>query len=145
MGKEKMTEELKLNVKYSECDCKKCSSMCHAPCCGTPDDIEKLMNAGYGNRLMYDNLEGGETMLKPALKGYEGIRSPWETSNEEGCTFWKEGKCELHDLGLKPSQGKLAHHSLTTEQHAEIGEYVNNSWKNHKGDEVIEKWNQINE
>lgn len=135
---------MKLKILTTECDCEKCSFMCHAPCCGTPNDMKLLIEAGYGKRLMYDDLPGGEAMLKPALKGYEGRRSPWEVSSKQGCTFWKEKKCELHSLGLKPIQGKLAHHSLNKSENDEIGDYINESWEDEKGNEVIEKWRKIN-
>jgi hypothetical protein len=82
--------------------------------------MEALIEAGFGNRLMYDDFPDGEDMLKPALKGHEGKKAPWETSSARGCTFWKKGLCELHVLGLKPIQGKLAHHSNTTEQNEDI-------------------------
>lgn len=129
-----------IDILKTECACEKCSFMCHSPCCGTPEDIGLLMKAGYTDRLMLDDLEGGEDMIKPALKGFEGRRSPWATSSKEGCTFWKDGKCELHDLGLKPIQGKLAHHSLTVRQNDKIGEYINNSWETEEAKQVIRDW-----
>jgi|SRR5580692_957370 hypothetical protein len=136
---------MKLNINYSECSCVKCSFMCQAPCCGTPDDIELLIEKGYANRLMFDDLPGGENMIKPALKGHEGKMSPWNTFSREGCTFWSDGKCELHTLGLKPSQGKLCHHSLSITENLEIGDFINESWENDKGIEVINKWKKITE
>jgi hypothetical protein len=135
---------MKLSILPSECSCEKCSFMCHSSCCGIPSEMELLILSGYGDRLMLDDLPGGETMLKPALKGYEGKQSPWETSSREGCTFWHDGKCQLHMFGLKPAQGKLSHHNLSHDQNKEVGDFVNDSWKDGKGDEVIEKWKEIN-
>ncbi len=34
---------------------------------------------------------------------------------EHGCVFWKNGLCELHDLKLKPTEGRLSYHVLTEE------------------------------
>lgn len=34
---------------------------------------------------------------------------------EHGCIFWKNGLCELHDLKLKPTEGRLSYHVLTEE------------------------------
>ena len=117
--------------------------MCRAPCSGTPHDMELLIEAGYANRLMYDDWCDGERMLKPALKGYEGETAPFIIATKGGCTFWKDNKCELHELKLKPLQGKLAHHSLTSSENDEICEIINESWANNKGIEVIEKWKSI--
>jgi hypothetical protein len=139
------TQIKKLTVLPTECDCEKCSLMCHAPCCGTPDDMEILMNTGYGNRLIYDGLPGGEKMLKPAVKGYEGKNSPWQTFSKEGCTFWKEKKCELHSLGLKPTQGKLVIHDQTEEDQHDIAEFIEDSWRTEKAKKTIKRWKEINQ
>lgn len=34
---------------------------------------------------------------------------------KHGCTFWKNGLCELHNQGLKPTEGRLSYHVLTEE------------------------------
>lgn len=136
---------MKLTVLPSECDCEKCSSMCHAPCSGTPDDMEALMNAGYGNRLMYDDLPGGETILKPSLRGYEGINAPWQTFSVLGCTFWKDGKCELHSLGLKPTLGKLAIHDQSEEDRHQIAEFIEESWRDKKAKKILNRWKKLND
>lgn len=135
---------MKLKVKATECDCEKCSFMCHAPCCGTPDDMEALMDAGYGNRLMYDGLPGGEKMVKPALRGFEGQDSPWQTSSVNGCTFWRDGRCELHSSGLKPSQGKLAIHDQKESDRTEVCEFIERSWRAKKAEKTIKRWEKLN-
>ena len=33
-------------------------------------------------------------------------------ATDAGCIFFKDGLCELHDLGLKPLEGRLSHHSI---------------------------------
>lgn len=70
---------MEINILPSECACKDCFQMCHAPCCGTPDDMQALIDAGYGDRLMYDDWHYGEKLLKLVLKG---------------CNFWKADKKE---------------------------------------------------
>jgi hypothetical protein len=128
------------NVLQTECDCEKCRSMCKSPCCGTIEDIQKLIDAGYGDRLMVDDWPGDTDLIKPAMKGSEGHRAPWETTTEEGCTFWKDGKCELHNLGLKPTQGKLAHHDNKLHQVLGIEDLIRDSWEDDNAKEFIEKW-----
>lgn len=133
----------KIKVLPSECDCEKCSQMCQASCCGTPEDINKLIEAGYADRLMLDDWPGDADILKPALKGYESESAPWEVATKEGCTFWKNGKCELHISGLKPTQGKLALHSLSEDQEQYISELLRDSWNTILAEEIIEKWKKI--
>ena len=135
----------KLNISYSQCDCDKCSLMCRAPCCGTPNDLDRLIKEGYGNRLMLDDLPGGNDLLKPALKGYEGKKSPWAVASMEGCTFWKDGKCELHSLNLKPEQAKLVHCLSSDQELEEIANYIDESWASDEAQQVIKKWKSLYE
>ena len=37
--------------KPTVCNCTRCQAQCHTPCLGTPEDIEKLLKAGYADRL----------------------------------------------------------------------------------------------
>lgn len=37
--------------KPTACSCEKCKSQCRTPCLGTPEDIERLIDAGYKDRL----------------------------------------------------------------------------------------------
>lgn len=132
-----------LKVLPSECECEQCKSMCRGPCCGDIKDIEKIIDAGYGNRLMLDDWpdpSGCGDILKPALKGYEGEKAPYTTRSSGGCTFFIGGKCELHDKNLKPIQGKLYHHALSDKEFYSIDEYIRNSWKGPLSKKVIQKW-----
>lgn len=93
----------------SSCDCEKCRNQCHTPCLGTPDDIVRLIDAGYGDRVAITTWMAGMLigvypspvlMIQPTLED-----NGW-------CTFRRpDGLCELHDKGLKPTEGRLSHHS----------------------------------
>lgn len=37
------------------------------------------------------------------------------TQTPDGCVFFQNGLCELHDRGLKPTEGRLSYHTLTEE------------------------------
>lgn len=133
----------KLNLYPQSCDCQYCQRMCRSPCNGSVEDMEKLIDAGYAKRLMFDDLPSQEmngAIIKPALKGYEGKQSPWETSSERGCTFWKKGKCELHDSGLKPWQGKIAIHDNTTNYYGEFAKLLDEDYASERGKALIECW-----
>lgn len=45
---------VKSGIRPSECSCEKCKNLCRTPCLGTPEDINKLLEAGYGKRLNFD-------------------------------------------------------------------------------------------
>ncbi|MDR2002669.1 MAG: hypothetical protein LBQ74_06530 [Prevotella sp.] len=38
-----------------ECNCKLCQRQCKIPCLATPDDILKLIEAGYRDKLFLSN------------------------------------------------------------------------------------------
>lgn len=146
-----MSEEFikKLGIVPTECHCKKCKAMCHAPCCGSVEDFERLIEAGYADRLMLDDLPSdpnGGDMLKPALRGHEGRRSPWETSSVEGCTFWnRSGKCDLHNLGLKPTQGRLAIHDNPNciPDSKRFASLSKEDWESDRGLQLIKRWKTL--
>lgn len=96
----------------SECSCQICRMQCRVPCLGTPADIRRLIEAGYKDRLaptlwctgMYLGKMRFPIPMVQAVKSKEG----W-------CAFFQNGLCELHDLGLKPTEGRLSHHIMTEE------------------------------
>lgn len=120
--------------------------MCRRPCWGTPEDIEKIMDAGYSHRLMSEfwaNAKEGQIDIDfpaPAIKGYEGKKSPFWPKSDEGCTFWNEdGLCDLHDLGLKPIEGRLA--NCKSEDNMQgVHEEVARTWDTDKGRAVLARW-----
>lgn len=89
-----------------ECHCDKCKAMCHTPCLGTPQDILALIDAGYADKLCYTEWAVGVILgFTPDIMAMVQIK-------EEGdwCVFYHDGLCELHDKGLKPTEGRLASH-----------------------------------
>lgn len=102
----------KSGVKPSECGCNQCVDMCHkAPCIGTPYDIIKLYWRGYGKHLAHTLIASPE-VVKHLGRPVEIVGILFD--NEKGhCSMLKDGKCILHDAGLKPLEGKLANHAIT--------------------------------
>lgn len=94
--------------KPTVCNCERCKAQCHTPCLGTPEDIGKLIDAGYGSRLAPTTWLVGMLMGvcdRPIQMVQAKIENGW-------CTFYHDGLCELHAKGLKPTEGKLSHHSI---------------------------------
>ena len=96
-----------------QCDCPKCAAMCaNSTCLPTPEEARALIRAGYGSRLATYRFQPDPerwAFVGPAPKGQEGARDLPHTM--AGCTFFDGKHCELHDLGLKPLEGRLAHHT----------------------------------
>lgn len=148
-----MMDKLK-QFKEWQCNCRKCQSMCDRPCFGTVSDIKKLIESGYSDRLCLDwnvaqsNEAEDISFLTPALKDYEGKLSPAWPQSRKGCTFFKNGLCELHDLKLKPLQGRTAIHSFNDKklnkyldkQFDEVKEYIMQDWKAKEGQDLVDSW-----
>lgn len=123
----------KTGRKPTECKCQLCKQQCHTPCLGTPEDILRLIEAGYADRLAMTEWWAGVVMgvtdhpitMIQAVLGADG----W-------CTFYHDGLCELHDKGLKPTEGRLSHHSLAIDNwnpKKSISRQVAKEWENFKG------------
>lgn len=97
--------------KPSACSCESCKNQCRTPCIGTPEDIERLIEAGYTDRLAPTLWAAGIVMGVTD----KVIRMVQPKREDNGwCTFrTPEWLCELHDKGLKPTEGRLSHHSLS--------------------------------
>lgn len=108
----------KTGMKPKECKCSLCKSQCQQPGWGTPEDMFKIIKAGFGKRLGRTVINGVQIVLPQKDSGY--------------CTFYKDGLCELHDLGLKPTVCKLSHHSTEINKFnpkKSIAAFVFKEWK----------------
>lgn len=129
----------------TQCQCDICVSMCvHRPCWGTPEDAQKIIDAGLGGRLMLDWWSDSPQdiyILSPAIIEWEGRSAPfWPTGR---CTFLtKDNKCELHELGLKPTEGKLA---ICDKDPDYLHRDVAMTWNNRKGRNLIKTWREGSE
>ena len=99
----------KTGRKVSFCKCNECKKQCTTPCLGTPEDIEKIIDAGHGHRIFLTEWWVGVIV---GLTTHPILMYQAELIEETGfCTFFKNGLCTIHDAGLKPTEGKLSHHS----------------------------------
>lgn len=102
----------KTGRKPIECKCQKCKQQCKTPCLGTPEDILRIINAGYKERLAITHWWVG---IARGKLDFPVIMIQARQEENGYCTFYHDGLCELHDLGLKPTEGRLSHHSITKE------------------------------
>ena len=127
---------------WPECNCSKCVDMCKfSPCIPIPQDAERLIEAGYGPRLMASSTIHVKFLL-PAVLQYEGRQKSWPVGQ---CTFLKNDLCELHVLGLKPTEGKgiLHNEGLNLDKEIldnQLHDAVIASWDTEWGWRVVWAW-----
>lgn len=96
----------KTGKRITECTCSSCKQMCSRQVCiGTPDDILKIAEAGYAHLLVPTTWAAG------IYAGIPPIQMVQLSPGANGCCMFENGLCKLHDKGLKPTEGVLAHHS----------------------------------
>ena len=94
------------------CKCRECQQQCRTcPCLGTPDDIERLIDAGYSDKLALTYWCVGQ--MFGAIP--HPIRMVQAIQTDGGCIFFRDGLCELHECGFKPTEGRLSHHTTRLE------------------------------
>lgn len=133
--------------------CNKGVIMCHhMPCMGTVEDIERLIDAGYANKLMLDwwsgvRSEGSNNpflddipYLVPAIEGLEGQKAPFIRQGK--CNLLVDSLCSLHDKGLKPIQGRIACCNDTSSRTEDFDDRwdILHTWNTQKGRDLIERW-----
>lgn len=120
--------------------------MCErTPCLGTPHDILALIDAGYIDQLCYTEWAAGivlgftkKTIPMIQIKSYKGA-----------CVFYHDGKCDLHESGLKPTEGKLSHHDVTLREllpQYNLSYQVAKEWNDDNIDviqEIVQKMNKF--
>lgn len=116
----------KTSAKVVSCKCQLCKKQCDHPCLGTPSDIKKIIEAGFQDRLMPIIWTGAKNL---GITDKEvPMVVPKQCQITGKCTFFKDGLCELHDLGLKPTEGRLSHHGRKWNPKKSIGWAVAKTW-----------------
>lgn len=86
--------------------------MCRrSPCFPDPEGVVRLISAGYKDHLRVSWHPAplhGQPFIWPLIAPI-GIPGPY---GQQCIFFTSEGKCELHDKGLKPIEGQVAIHNL---------------------------------
>lgn len=133
----------KTGRKPIECKCQKCKQQCKTPCLGTPEDILRLIKAGYKERLAPTHWCVGMALGKIS---YPVLMIQARQEENGFCTFFHDGLCELHDLGLKPTEGRLSHHSITKENYKfgkSLSWNVAKEWMDERNDEYIQEITEL--
>lgn len=100
------------------------------PCLPTPDDAEKIFDAGLGGMI--------DLIIVKDIKTGNRVPVLSPKRNEKGCVFQDEKDlCILHDKGLKPTEGKIAIHNKLDEG---IRVSIAYNWISAKGISVFKKF-----
>ena len=129
----------KTGRKPIECKCQKCKQQCKTPCLGTPEDILRLIKAGYKERLAITHWWVG---IARGKLDFPVIMIQARQEEDGYCTFFRDGLCELHELGLKPTEGRLSHHSITKENFKfgkSLSWNVAKEWMDMRNGEIVEE------
>lgn len=145
-----MTVTVDLPVLYPDspaCTCSTCVKMCqYRPCWPTPAEAQALIDAGYGDRLMPDywvgdGCDGGDIhLLCPATEDYlETHQVPWDP-DPSPCVLLQDSRCTLHDLGLKPYEGRAA--SCDPKNEIDPHWSAASTWNNPEAQALVERWRE---
>lgn len=133
----------KTGRKISFCKCNECKKQCAIPCLGTPQDIEKIIDAGHNDKIFETDWYVGMIMgiIDKPIFMYQA-----ELVESTGfCVFFENGLCKLHDSGLKPTEGKLSHHSTKIDNfkpNKSLSWMIAKEWIDPKNADVIERIRQ---
>ena len=146
-------------IDYSDCKgCEKGIGFCKRPCWPIPEEAQRLIDEGYGDKLMLDFWgSGGEEeniyILAPANPGYESKLAPGSDPFEfvfsmllgrsplsSGCTFQTpDNLCSLHDKGLKPFEGRR---TCCKNNGSGLHEAVAREWDNEEAKKIVSNWKE---
>jgi len=131
------------------CACKQCVAGCeNRPCWGTPEEIQAIIAAGHGDRLWNDYWAGDGPdgadiqIVAPSAKGSEGSYAPFWPAGT-ACTFLTEDKkCELHEPGLKPYEGRVGGCKVERTYDPEHNAHRETAmtWNNPEAQEMVHNW-----
>jgi hypothetical protein len=136
---------MNLKEKYlpsEPCSCEICTSYCIRPGWWTVEEAEKAIDAGFAARMMLEiSPEHDFGVLSPAFKGNE-VNYALQIFSKNGCTFLKDGLCELFGTGLQPLECRFCHHDrkgLGPVCHSAIEK----DWNTKRGKILIVNWGNI--
>jgi hypothetical protein len=124
------------------CSCEICVSYCKRPGWWTVDEAQKAIEAGYAERMMLEMSPKKDfAVLSPAFKGNECNYS-LQIFAQNGCTFLKDGLCELYDSGFEPLECRYCHHKrkgMGIKCHTDIEK----EWNSPEAKRLIVKWGNV--
>ena len=109
--------------------------MCRSsPCFPTPFEARRLIEEGHGDKLL-------STFWLDANRFPHAVLAP-KFVKHQYCVFQNQttGLCSLHSNGLKPIEGRLAHHAIAD---TGLRESVCRTWATRAGLRVMQTFNEV--
>lgn len=142
------TQDTPLEIDFSKveipptCDCDRCVSMCHnVPCWGLPSEMQKIIDAGYGNKLRIELREGKNIVPMRVYEYDSTLIIDASIADHMGCVFLENKKCILHNQGLKPIEGVLAHCTENTIENIRPSILI--EWQKDEGQKLLKHFGNI--
>ena len=121
------------------CSCDICRSYCIRPGWWTVEEAEKVIETDFALRMMLEiSPEHNFGVLSPAFKGNE-VNYALQAFSKNGCTFLKEGLCELFGTGLQPLECRFCHHDRAGEG-IKCHSAIEKEWNTPGAKRVIVRW-----
>jgi len=125
-----------------DCACPICLAYCRRPGWWTVTEAARAIEAGYARRMMLEMApDQSYGVLSPAFKGCEGDFAR-EFSAVNGCTFFKDQRCELHGTDLMPLECRFCHHERPGQGllcHADL----ERNWTTPAGASLVVRWSRL--
>ncbi len=121
------------------CTCEICQGYCKRPGWWTVEEAKKVIDSEFVFRMMLELApKKNFGVLSPAFKGNECNYS-LQVFAGHGCTFLKDGLCELYETGLQPLKCHYCHHTRTGSG-KECHLAIEKEWNNNYARRLIVRW-----
>ena len=124
------------------CSCDICTGYCRRPGWWTVEEAGRAIREGYACRMMLElSPERDFGVLSPAFRGNEGNYA-LNLFSANGCTFHKNGLCELFGTGHQPLECRYCHHNRKGKGrccHTDIEK----DWCTTDGQDLVKTWIQL--
>lgn len=121
------------------CSCHICRGFCVRPGWWTVEEASRVLDTAWAYRMMLEiSPERDMGILSPAFKGNEAFFALQQNAHR-GCTFLKNGLCELFGTGLQPLECRFCHHDrigIGVQCHLDL----ENDWRTLAGQALVLKW-----
>lgn len=136
---------MKISLRYppsEPCSCDICRAYCSRPGWWIPEEAEKAVKKGFGNRMMLElSPDRSFAVLSPAFKGNE-LNFALQIFSANGCTFLNDSLCELYHTGLQPLECRYCHH-LRKGKGDECHRAIEKEWQKPAAKKIIIRWGNI--